>query len=321
MFLKEKINEIPKWSFGRELNRWCDYAELCCLNGLDKMITKDDVLSLLSVAEDDSGQESHSSNYDNLVANIDAMFEQINFRSKEIPLFYPFDYVEGCLCVKEEFSKNMIQYIFLLIASNLTFLDKSSSAMIAKDFEEYCKNIFKFLVSEDSEIYIFGTARNNSLFTGNLRTRIEKLAECFGAQTTKTFDEDSQFDVAGGDEGIDLVAFNKLDNATHIPIALGQCTCSYSKWEIKQEEINQDAWTQKIMPLAPFGKFMFVSFFCRDATGKFENPTTITTCLIDRLRILKVIEKHRESIYDKIDFEEQCNKIRCYCGEDFLPAY
>lgn len=317
MLLVDKINEIPKWSLKKERNKWCDYIELCCLQGLDKLITKDDVISLLLVGEDDSGRENHSSSYDKLVADIEALFEQINYRSKTITRFYPFDYADGCLSLKTALDENMLQYIFLLVASSLTFLDKSSSTIIAKDFEEYCINIFRFLVSQDSEVYIFGTSREGGIFTGNLRTRIEKLAECFGAQTTKTFDADSQFDVAGGDEGIDLVAFNKIDEATHIPIALGQCTCSYSKWEIKQEEINQDAWVQKIMPIAPFGKYMFVSFFCRDATGKFENPTTITTCLIDRLRMLKIIERHSQSVYERIDISEQSEKLKNYCGDDF----
>lgn len=320
MLLTKKIYEIPKWSLQKELNRWCDYIELRCLEGKDKLITKDEVLSWFLIDEEDTGQENHSNNYDNLTVKIDNVFEQIKYRSNAIKEFYPFDYEDGCLSEKNSIDKNMIQYIFLLMASNLVFLDKSSSVLIAKDFEEYCINVFRFLVSQDSEVHIFGTSRENSLFTGNLRTRIEKLAFCLGAQTTKSFDVDKQFDVAGGDEGIDMVAFNKIDNASHIPVAFGQCTCSYSKWEIKQEEINQDAWVQKIMPLAPFGKYMFVSFFCRDATGQFENPTTITTCLIDRLRILKILSKHNQSIYDNIDILEQCKELAQYCGKEFVDG-
>lgn len=311
MLLLQRIEEVPKWSLRHERNRWCDYIELCCLIGKDKMISKDEVLAHILCEENDSGQDGYSNSYDILAAKVDALFEQIKYRGKAIQIFYPFDYMDGCLSVKNVFDKNVVQYIFLLLASNLVFLDKSSATRIAIDFEEYCAHIFKYLISNDSEVYAFGTSRENNFFNGNLRKRIEKLARCFGAQTTKSFDLDQQFDVAGGDEGVDLVAFNKIDDATHIPIALGQCTCSYSKWEKKQEDINQQSWTQKIAPIAPFGKFMFVSFFCREATGKFENPTTITTCLIDRLRILKVIERHRE-ILDSINYIEQCNKLRKY---------
>lgn len=317
MLIEKKNNEVPEWSVNKYLNRWCDYIELRCLKGTDNIITKDDVISWLLEGREDSGQENHASYYDKLSEKVDLIFEQINFRSKAMKKFYPFDYDNECLSRKNYVDKYMIQYLFLLISSSLAFLDKSSMTKITKDFEEYCKYIFNFLVSKDSQVYIFGTSRKNAFFSGNLRTRIEKLAKSLGAQTTKTFDKDKQYDVSGGDEGIDLVAFNKIDNASHIPVALGQCTCSYTQWEIKQEEINQDAWVQKIMPLAPFGKYMFVSFFCRDANGKFENETTITTCLIDRMRILKIIERHEDEIYTNISVKEQLKKIECYCGNEF----
>lgn len=58
-------------------------------------------------------------------------------------------------------------------------------------------------------------------------------------------------------------------------------------------------------------------FFCRDANGKFENETTITTCLIDRMRILKIIERHEDEIYTNISVKEQLKKIECYCGNEF----
>ena len=316
MLLAEELNKIPNWSLKWDINRWCDYIELRCLGGKDKIITKDEVMDWFLQDKEDKGQENYASSLDKLTAEVDDLFNQIRYRSNNIDVFYPFNYEIDCLTKKDNIDKNMTQYIFLLVASSTVFIDRSSMILIAKEFEEYCVAVFKYLVSEDSEVHIFGTSRKQSIFRGNLRTRIEKLASCLGAQTTKAFDNDKQFDVPGGDEGIDMVAFNKIDDTSHIPVAFGQCTCSYSKWQVKQEEINQDAWVQKIMPLAPFGKYMFVSFFCRDAIGRFENPTTITTCLIDRLRILKIINKHH-CIYDGIDCEDQRRKLVECCGEDF----
>lgn len=319
MLLEEKIIKVPEWSLNDKLNRWCDYIELRCLYGKDKIVTKDDVLSLFIEGEDDSGEECHSGNFDKKSAQIDVIFEQIRYRSEAIPKFYPFNYSEGCLNAKNKFNANNMQYIMLLMSSCIAFMDESSRTSITKYFEEYCLPIFKYLVSSDSEVHIFGTSKNSNFFVGNLRVRVQKLAECFNAQTTKTFDVDPKYDVAGGDAGIDLVAFNKIDEASHIPIALAQCTCSYTNWEIKQESVNMESFTQKIMPVAPFGQYMFVSFFCRNATGKFENPTTITTCLIDRLRIIKLIDRHQE-LYDYIDFDKQIGMIKHCCGETFYSA-
>lgn len=315
MLLKDKIIKVPNFSLKRDINRWCDYIELVCLTCEDELITKDEMISIISGEGDDSGQEEHSDNFDKISADIELIFDHIRYRSETIDEFYPFDYDNSCLSVKYNFTEENIQYIILLLCSSIAFMDKSASTIITKYFEEYCLHIFSYFVSKDSEIYVFGTSRENTKFTGNLRSRIEILAKCFNSETTKSFDSDQQFDVSAGDEGIDLVAFNHIDEATHIPIALGQCTCSYLKWEIKQEEINQDAWTQKIIPIAPFGKYMFVSFFCRNTWGKFENPTTITTCLIDRLRILLTIRRHNE-IFEKINALEQVSLIKeCAGGE------
>ena len=133
------------------------------------------------------------------------------------------------------------------------------------------------------------------VFSGNLRSRIEKLAGILGAQTTKTMDSDEKYDrIKAGDAGLDIVSFLKLDEASHIPVALAQCTCSYDEWINKQGSINSDTWRARIDPIAPFWRYMYVPFFCHNASGKFEQPTEIHTCLIDRQRIINLLDLHPE---------------------------
>ena len=135
----------------------------------------------------------------------------------------------------------------------------------------------------DARTELFGTTRDTNLFHGNLRSRIEQLAEFLGAQTTKTMDADKRYDrIKAGDAGLDIVSFLKLDEASHIPVALAQCTCSYDEWINKQESINSDTWRTRIDPIAPFWRYMYVPFYCHNASGKFEQLTDIHTCLIDR---------------------------------------
>ncbi|NSD31838.1 hypothetical protein [Coprococcus comes] len=136
---------------------------------------------------------------------------------------------------------------------------------------------------------------DTNLFHGNLRSRIEQLAEFLGAQTTKTMDADKRYDrIKAGDAGLDIVSFLKLDEASHIPVALAQCTCSYDEWINKQESINSDTWRTRIDPIAPFWRYMYVPFYCHNASGKFEQLTDIHTCLIDRQRILCLLDLHHE---------------------------
>lgn len=91
-----------------------------------------------------------------------------------------------------------------------------------------------------------------------------------------------------------IVSFLKLDEASHIPVALAQCTCSYDEWINKQESINSDTWRTRIDPIAPFWRYMYVPFYCHNASGKFEQLTDIHTCLIDRQRILCLLDLHHE---------------------------
>lgn len=39
---------------------------------------------------------------------------------------------------------------------------------------------------------------------------------------------------------------------------------------------------------------MYVPFYCHNASGKFEQLTDIHTCLIDRQRILCLLDLHHE---------------------------
>ena len=47
-------------------------------------------------------------------------------------------------------------------------------------------------------------------------------------------------------------------------------------------------------PIAPFWRYMYVPFYCHNASGKFEQLTDIHTCLIDRQRILCLLDLHHE---------------------------
>lgn len=296
-------------------NRMCDYIELQCLISQDKIISKDDVIAWFNEECEDDGTEMHADLSDRRTAKIESYFEQISFRSKATGDYYPFTYDNECLIVSDVYSLEQLQYIVLLLSSNFSAFDKSSAQLIATYFEDYCLHYFSCLVPANATNYIFGTSRSGGEFTGNLRSRIEKLAKHLNAQTTKTFDNDPKYDVSAGDGGLDLISILKIDEATHLPVALGQCTCSYDKWEGKQMEISQERWGRRLDPLAPISQFVFVPFFCRDAGGKFEKPTMITTCLIDRLRFMKLL-KMNESLIDDIDYKQQLELIESCCNSE-----
>ncbi len=298
MIIKEKISKVPNWS-KNDINRWADYIELLCLYAVDHLISKDDVLDMIfngGMEELQRGEADHSAKYDRLVAIVDNYYEIVEYRLSMHKDYYPFEIEDRqCIVLKDSLSEKHMHYIFLLLCSSICFVDQSSLQKITHIFEKYCQPIMKILMPGDAQTEIFGTTRETGFFKGTLRTRISQLANMLGAQTTKTMDRDARYDrTHAGDAGLDIVSFLKLDNASHIPLALGQCACSYDEWMNKQSSIDRDTWIARIEPLAPFWRYMYVPFFCHDASGRLENLTEIYTCLIDRQRILNIFELHNE---------------------------
>ena len=281
------------------MNRWADYIEFRCLYVDDHIITKDDVLDLFfdeDILDLQRGQSVHSANYDKLSTNIDNYYEVIKYRNEMFSEYYPFEIEDGqCITIKETLIGEYLHYFFLLICSNISFMDKLSMQKVTYAFEKYCYPFMKCLMPVNAQTELFGTARDEGVFHGNLRTRIMQLAECLGAQTTKIIDQDERYDrIRGGDGGLDIVSFLKLDDSSHIPFAFAQCTCSYDEWIDKQKAVGYDVWSTRIAPLAPFWSCMFVPFFCQNASGRFENATEIHTCVIDRKRILNLLNSNHK---------------------------
>lgn len=302
MILKDKISKIPNWN-KNNINRWADYIELLCLYNEDHFVSIDDVLNIFfngGMEELQRGEAEHSAKYDDLVAVIGNYYEMIKYRHLTHIDYYPFKIEDGqCISLREKLSEKHMHYIFLLLCSSICFIDQSSLQRITHVFEKYCQPIMSILMPGDAQTELFGTTRGNTLFNGTLRSRISQLANILGAQTTKSMDSNKKYDlIHAGDAGLDIVSFLKLDDASHIPFALGQCTCSYDEWINKQFSIDRETWSARIDPLAPFWRYMYIPFFNHDASGRLENPTQVYTCLIDRQRILKIIDLHNELLVE-----------------------
>lgn len=304
MALPQKINNLPAWSLSK-INRWADYIELCCINNADHIFSIDDLVDhyLEENGEHiERGENEHSEKYDALINDFEKCFEQINFRSQSLKENYPFDIDPdgNSLSLKAELTEYHLFYFFLLFASHPGIF-KDRCYELTHAFEDLSCAILREISPKSAVVHIFGTSRHDddkTEYKGNLRSRLKKLASNIFAVTAKTFDDDPQFDVPAGDGGIDLVSFLALDEAPFIPLAFGQCACSYDDWVDKQTSISYDRWRSRFSYLAPFLQYMFVPFYCRRADGTFEHPADISTCLIDRHRILKIFMNSETSVDD-----------------------
>ncbi len=291
-----KLEKRPEWS-NRECNRWADYIELVCIK--DKIATIDDILDIWCDGDIDnsidSGGQKHAEKIDSLYNDMTDYFAILSSREKFCSDYYPFE-VNGkdCIRLRDILTDKHKKYIYLLLSSSIVLMDRSTSNIYTTSFEKICRLIMKQLFPDEAVVELFGTTRGTGVFEGTLRARIEKLAECLGVTTTKRFDRNPNFDaIHGGDGGLDIFAYQPIDAAGPIPFSFAQCTCSYDKWIEKQNSVGEMRWKSYLEISINYPQYMFVPFSCHDSKDKFYNETAIYTILVDRIRIIRLIEKGR----------------------------
>lgn len=308
---QQKLEKKHDWS-SSEINRWADYIELLCIK--EDTITESDIVEECLEGDFENelarGEREHSLKMDSLYNKISDYFKILESREYVCGEYYPFEVRNGdCLCYRGICDEKKKQYIFLLLCSSISLM--ASYHKYTDSFEKLCRLLMKELSPKGTTVELFGTSRESELFTGTLRDRIKKLAKCLGTETTKRFDQNAKFDsIFGGDGGIDIVAFTSIDEAGFVPFSFSQCTCSYDKWKEKQTSIGVEQWGAYIELGVHYPQYMFVPFSCHNSQGKFCDETSIKTFLIDRLRIIKLIEKNRleddmlKEFYSFVDVNE-----------------
>lgn len=317
-----RLSDPNNWNRS-STNRWCDLIELHCLYSDDHFYSSADALEIVffKTEELDEAEEAvvHAEVSDNRSLCVEDIFENLRMRKNALGELYPFKVERNTIETQNDNVMNEKPlYIFLLLCSNLCFVDRENVDKLTREFEKCSYYAMKSLVSNIYQIDIFGTSRTNSLFVGNVRERIRKLAELLNTRTTTTFDGDKRFDAPSGDAGIDIVAFAPIDSEAFLPLIMAQCACSYDKWKSKQYEINEDKWNKVFDNLAPYIKMMFVPFLWRENNGEFLNKTEITTCLIDRLRLIQLLYQGDDYdcyMKDLISFIE-LNKLNILVSDD-----
>ncbi len=296
------------WSKNQEIFRWADFVELGCLCCRDNLFSKNDLEMFYKQGKDLAGISLSGHTIDQIETLWHKAIEIITFRSQNpvIAGYYPFKFDEGSIvCDKQHFSKENIIYIFMLISSYGTFLDKSEHQKFTTLFEplsyEAIKNIFHH---KNGYTECCGTSAGTS---EKLVDRLEKIAQKLRITLDDGYKKKNANKNAG-DEGIDIYSWlNISDSNGGIPMFFAQCACSIDDWKNKQSSINPQRlknifnFKPNFDPMA----FMVVPFSFRTATGDWESyDDFLGTILIDRDRILSLIDfedLEQQPIFPKIE--------------------
>ena len=299
-----KLDITPSWSH-YEINRWADYIELLCLKNKDISIG-DFELNNNSILSDDSLTETldHAQQSDTFRQEIIDYFKMINYRKKEFFEFYPFVLKDNYYISLDTDLNNekYFVYFILLISSSISFMDSSIMIKYTKNFEKFCELFVPLLSPNGATVELFGTARNSSKSEcEKLKNRVNNLAENLCLNPSPAFMKNKKADrITVGDAGIDIVTYFPIDKAGPVPFSLGQCTCSYNNWIEKQGSIDRVNFSNYITVNQTFAKYMFVPFSCQGLDGSFVEGYKVNTFLIDRFRILRILQNNDGNFFKAV---------------------
>ena len=286
---------------------WADYIELLALANIDLEISKADIQDRRKERKDLGEidlQNSSDFNYeenqdDSSSLFISDCFRNLEYRTSVFGESYPFNLIENgkILQCKREFSESNRLYLFLLLASNLMYVDNKNSSLISSTFEVVSLEALRnYLPSRASTIFFGTNPKNRNIrFSGKLSLKIRNLAEDLNELCLVN---DNDFDPHNtGDSGLDLVGYLPFkDNAQGMLYIFCQCACT-EEWQSKQHDCSYQSWANKIKFTSFFSHMIFTPFCYRTALGHWFDLLKIkSSILVDRVRIIDLLVSSADSL-------------------------
>ena len=298
-----RLEPFPNFSKTLEKNKWADFVELLCLESPDKEYSLNDIITLYSQEElsgISNGDEDHSEKVDKLRAQFAEIFFYIFSRMDYINDYYPFKKIDEDTIKLDVLDEKKMLYMFLLFSSNTSYItDNTIPPYFTKAFERISIDIMKMIYPNFiNEIFGTSVKKGEFFYGGSLIDKLLKLAQCFNTSLQEKAKVNPRFLFPSGDAGIDLISYFKPDmekcNTYMIPLCVGQCSCSYEKWNEKQYLIMKRSLDNLFIDLSDYNEYMFLPFPLRGINGKWasEEAVKIQTIIIDRIRFLNIIHKN-----------------------------
>jgi len=290
----------------REKNKLADFLELSCLESRDKEISLNDIITRYTQEElsgISNGDEDHSQKVDRIRANFTEIFKYIFSRMDFIDNFYPFVKVDEDTIKMAEMDDKKLLYFFLLLSSNTNYItDLKIRPFFYMSFERISIDIMKMIYPNfENELFGTSTKKGDSFYRGLLIDKLAKIGTCLNTSLKDNIKNNPRFQSSGGDAGMDIFSYNKIDKeicvTPMLPVCVGQCSTSYNDWHIKQLSIESSSLNNFFENIAAYHEYMFVSFPLRGINGKwaFEEAYKIQTILIDRIRFLNILHLNNKA--------------------------
>ena len=291
-----------------------DIVELSCLQSPDHQIPLDEALdeqlggneSIGGIVDIDSSSDEYDIFSENEIKSTVTKNDRLAFLLREIQnhldartkLFkddYPFILEDNFISLKEEHTQQHKFYVFMLLSSNLCFLERSERLKFTEDFEITAAVALKEFFPH-WKLKIFGTSNYTFLdkFCGTPREKMEKFAKDVGLRLTMDEEELKRYETPNGDAGIDVVAWYPFnDCAAHMPVFLAQvgCTADESSMFNKQFSVHPSLWKDRFRGLTALCCMITPQCY-RDTNNTWPCFTSVQSVFIDRSRVLNLLSSN-----------------------------
>lgn len=247
-------------------NIQADWVELSCLLGNDESISRAEMESALSQLGHDDPEP--------IINNI---WGEIGWRKSVIPEHYPID-VHYNSIQRNRSWQDILSYSFMLLLATNSFYE--STKLINKDKRTVSK-LFERLATVAMKRYLMQSINIGSPREGRMPKSLYQSLQLFCDFTKETMRVKPEIRHYAKDEGVDVIAWNPVDNRPGQLIMLVQCTIE-KKWYRSTEKINVDTWKNIVNFVANPCKALAFPYVCSSQWKEFSTRGGV---LFDRLRL------------------------------------
>ena len=236
------------------------------------------------------------------------VFRHLNYRATAFGPYYPFLIQGDILVPVREITHHHKIYAALLAFSRMKMFSRSDRTRFARCFEELCVQA-ALGFSDSWEVVHFGTnGRDRGEFGNKLKDALMRLSEVL-----REFPIEHEIDAIPdnnvGDAGLDIVIFRKWsDPAPAVPCFFAQCTAQQTTWPGKRFEASALNLERYFHFFHKPGVILFIPLCYRDVDGTWIGSEGHQTILVDRKRLLDLIDARLKRAGDKDQILEKIPK-------------
>ena len=223
------------------------------------------------------------------------VFRHLNYREKAFGTYYPFS-IEGDVLVPiTEITQRQQTYGALLAFSRLKMFSPADRNGFAADFEIFCLEASLGFTGTWKVVHFGKGGRHRKAFGNKLKDALMKLSEVL-KETPMTDEIRKISDQDVGDAGIDIVIYKEWgDHARATPTYFAQCAAQQHNWPTKKFEANSLNLEKYFHFFHKPGTILFIPLCFRGVDGDWINSDGHQTILIDRKRLLDLIDARIQS--------------------------